>query len=442
MVGLHVAIVLLLIVLNGLLAMSELAIVSARTSRLQQRAREGNKGASIAIELAEDPNKFLSSVQIGITLIGIVNGAFGGATLSQPVAGMLARIPGLESYASQISGIAVVIVITYLSLIVGELVPKQLALQRAETFASLLAPALKWLATISAPIVWFLGISSDFVLKLLRADQVDEPVVTEEEVKLLLRQATESGVFEEREEDLITGVFGLGDRNVGEIMTPRHQVTFIDLADDDESNISRIATTGHAMFPVCNESTDNVVGVITTRDLWKHQHENESTKLRDIVRPALFVPEISPVLTVLEQMRDAHTEMGVVIDEYGGVEGILTLSDVLEDLVDELGPRTDTGEIEGATRRDDGSWLLDGAFPAHEARERFGIKEFEGEEAGRFETVGGYILDQLGHIPVAGEKVNGEDFLLEVVDMDGHRIDKVLLVPPPPSSEPEELVEE
>lgn len=437
MVGLHIAIVLLLIVLNGLLAMSELAIVSARTSRLQQRAQAGNKGARIALELAEDPNKFLSSVQIGITLIGIVNGAFGGATLSEPFAGLLARIPGLESSANRVSGIAVVLVITYLSLIIGELVPKQLALQRAEKFASMLAPALKWLATISAPIVWFLGVSSDLALKILRADQVDEPVVTEEEVKLLLRQATESGIFEEREEDLITGVFGLGDRNVGEIMTPRHQVTFIDLSDPDETNINRIAETGHAMFPVCEESTDNVVGVITTRDLWKHQHENDSMSLREIMRPALFVPEISPVLTVLEQMRDARTEMGVVIDEYGGVEGILTLGDVLEDLVDELGARTDIDQIEGATRRDDGTWLLDGAFPAHEARERFGIKEFEGEEAGRFETIGGYILDQLGHIPVAGEKVASDGFSIEVVDMDGHRIDKVLLVPPPPTLDDE-----
>lgn len=427
---LQVAIVLLLIVLNGLLAMSELAIVSARISRLQQRANNGSKSARVAVELAEDPNKFLSSVQIGITLIGIVNGAFGGATLSEPFADVLAQIPTIEPYANTISGIVVVLTITYLSLIIGELVPKQLALQRAETVAAMVAPPMKFLATISAPVVWFLSISSTFVLKLLRAGEWDEPAVTEEEVKLLLGQATEAGIFRRAEQEMVAGVFGLGDRNVGELMTPRHNIVFLDISDPEPVNRERMAQAPHAVYPVCDESTDNVVGIISSRDLWHNEIPGKPTSIRDVMRPALFVPEISPVLTVLQQMRDNKTSSAVVIDEYGGVEGLLTVSDVIEDLVDELGADEGSDHIEGATRREDGTWLLDGGFPAHEVRELFEIDELEGEQNGRFETIGGFILDQLGHIPRAGESVEAEGHRVEVIDMDGHRIDKVLITPP------------
>jgi len=440
-IGLQLAIVLLLIIINGLLSMSELAIVSARSSRLQQRVDEGDKGAKTAIELAEDPNKFLSSVQIGITLIGIINGAFGGATLSQPFADVLARIPGLESSANRISSVVVVLVITYLSLIIGELVPKQLALQRAETVASRVAQPMKVLATVSAPIVWFLSVSSAFVLKLLRADATDEPAVTEEEVKLLLKQATDAGIFEQAEQELVAGVLGLGHRNVGELMTPRHAMTFLDISEPDSVNTERMATAGFEMYPVCDGSTDNVVGVVSSRNLWHNQMTGASTDIRDVMKPALFVPEISPVLSVLQQMRDHHTEMAIVIDEYGGVEGLLTLTDVMEDLVDDLGAEAGD-DVEGATRRDDGTWLVDGLFPAHEVRELFDIDHLEGEEHGHFETIGGFIMDQLGHIPVAGEHVEAEGHRIEVIDMDGHRIDKVLITPPVPVPDDADLSSE
>jgi putative hemolysin len=283
-VGLQLAIVLLLIVLNGLLAMSELAIISARTSRLQQRADSGSRGARTAIEMGEDPNKFLSSVQIGITLIGIVNGAFGGATLSGPFANFLERIPVLEPYAGSISGVVVVLTITYLSLIIGELVPKQLALQRTETVAAMVAPSMKFLATISAPVVWFLSVSSTFVLKLLRADKSDEPAVTEEEVKLLLGQATEAGIFRRSEQEMVAGVFGLGDRNVGELMTLRHNVVFLDITDPEHVNIERMARAPHAVYPVCDDSTDNVVGIISSRDLWHNQVCGKPTSIREVMR--------------------------------------------------------------------------------------------------------------------------------------------------------------
>lgn len=429
--GLSVAIVLLLIVLNGVLAMSELAIVSARPNRLQQLAEDGNKGAKVAINLASDPSKFLSTVQIGITLIGIINGAFGGATLSGPVGNQLARITFIEPYAQEIAGAAVVLLITYLSLIIGELVPKQLALQRTEAAASLVAPLMQMLAKLTAPVVWFLAVSNNAVLKLLRADQSDEPAVTEEEVRVLLMQATDAGIFERAEQEMVAGVFGLGDRTAGELMTPRHAIVFLDLAESDEENMSRMATTHYQVYPVCDGSTDNVVGVVSTRDLW-HQHvANKQISIRETMRPALFVPEISPVLSVLQQMRDNKASIAIVIDEYGGVEGLLTINDVLGGVVDEIGAHEGDDVIEGVTRREDGTWLADGVLGAHEVREIFHIKELPGEEAGRFETIGGFILDQLGHIPVEGESVEVEGFRIEVVDMDGHRIDKVHIVPPP-----------
>jgi putative hemolysin len=431
--GLNVAIVLLLIVLNGVLAMSELAIVSARPNRLQQMADNGNKGAKAALDLASDPSKFLSTVQIGITLIGIVNGAFGGATLSQPVARQLARVPLIESYASTVAGAVVVLLITYLSLIIGELVPKQLALQRSEAAASLIAPMMQVLSKVTAPVVWFLAVSNEAVLKLLRADHADEPAVTEEEVKVLLMQATEAGIFERAEQEMVAGVFGLGDRTAGELMTPRHAIIFLDLAEPAEENMKRMGETHFQVYPVCDGSTDNVVGVVNTRDLW-HQHvEKKTISIRETMRPALFVPEISPVLSVLQQMRDSKSAVAIVIDEYGGVEGLLTINDVLGGVVDEIGSHEGEDVVEGAVRRDDGTWLVDGVLGAHEVRELFGIKELPGEEAGRFETIGGFILDQLGHIPVEGESVEVEDHRIEVVDMDGHRIDKVQVIPPAPS---------
>ena len=428
MVGIDWAVVLLLIALNGVLSMSELAIVSARPSRLQQRSRDGSTGAGVALELAEDPGKFLSSVQIGITLIGIVNGAYGGARLSGPFAELLAKIPGLAPYSEQISAISVVAIITYLSLIIGELVPKQLALQRAETIAATMAPAMKILATFSAPVVWLLSVSSDFVLRLIRARHSDEPAVTEEEVRILLSQATEAGIFERAETELVSGVFGIGDRTAGELMTPRHLMTFLDLTVPDEINTQRMAETDHTVYPVCEGSTDNVVGVVNTRELWHRHVSGDSTAIRDAIEPALFVPEIAPVLSVLEQMRDKRAAMAIVIDEYGGVEGLLTFHDIFGDVVDEIG--AEEGEdVEGAHRRDDGTWLVDGVFPAHEVRELFNIKELAGEDEGRFETIGGFVMDQLGRIPAPGETVEIPGYRIEVMDMDGNRIDKVLIVP-------------
>ncbi len=424
--GIEIGIVLLLIVLNGVFAMSELAVVSSRESRLQQRLEEGKRGAAAAIELASDPNRFLSTVQIGITLIGVGTGAFGGATLSGRFGNVLANIPFIERYSREIAGVAVVVAITYLSLIVGELVPKRLALQNPEGMACLVAPTMRTLSRVTAPVVSFLAISSDFVFKLIGIKPSEDAIVSDEEIDHLLRQGTEAGIFHRSERAMVSGIFDISDRTAGELMTPRHRIRFIDLAQPYEAGLRRMADTPHNFYPVCDGTTDNVLGVVATRELWRRQIAGEPIDIRAAMEPALFVPEIAPVLSVVDQMRHLRSPMAIVVDEYGGVEGVLTFNDVLSDVVGEVDDPTQTGH-KGAVQRDDGSWLLDGVFPAHEVMELFDLDTLPGEAESRFETLGGFIVDQLGKIPATGEHVDFGGYRFEVVDMDGNRIDKVLV---------------
>lgn len=441
MVGIEFLLVVVLIVLNGLLSMSELAIVSARPSRLHHRAEEGSTGAKVALALAEEPDRFLSTVQIGITLIGVGTGALGGAALSGPVADLLGTIPGVgEKTANSIAVAVVVVVITYLSLVIGELVPKRLALQQAERIAMTMARPLQLLSTATAPIVTLLAWSSDVVLRLLGQQDVNAEPVTEEEVQHLLREAREAGVFQRAETEMVEGVFDIGDRTAAELMTPRHRVTFLDLTRPDDENRDLMRRAVHSHYPVCEGSTDNVVGTVSTRDLWQQHLRGEPFDLRAVMREPHFVPEIAPALAVVEQMRTLGTRDAIVVDEYGGVSGLLTMSDVLSDVVGELDDETNTG-IKGSIRRDDGSWLLDGNFPAHETRELLDIDELPGEEEGRFETIGGFVMDQLGHIPTAGEHVQVQGYRIEVVDMDGNRIDKLLVQRPEDADTGREPVE-
>ena len=427
MVGIEFLVVFLLIVLNGLLAMSELAVVSARESRLQQKAEAGSEGARVALELQAEPDRFLSTVQIGITMIGVGTGALGGAALAEPVGGWIANIPGVgAATAESVAVIVVVVMITYLSLVVGELVPKRVALKKAESMASLMSRPLKVMAAVTAPIVTVLAWSSDIVLRIIGQHGGDEPTVTEDEVHHLLREAREAGVFEQAETQMVAGIFDIGDRTAGELMTPRHRVVFLDAAEPDEINLALMEKSTHSHYPVCEGSTDNVIGTVSTRALWQQSLRHEPFDLRGAMMEPQFAPEIAPVLNVVEQMRTTGTRDAIVVDEYGGVTGLITLSDVLSDVIGELGEYTNTG-IKGSTLRSDGSWLLDGNFPAHETRELLDIKELPGEEDGYFETVGGFVMSQLGRIPEAGEYVEIEGYRVEVIDMDGHRIDKLLV---------------
>lgn len=424
--GIEAVIVLLLIVANGFLSMSELAIVSARTARLQQMADRGNHGSSVAIELAADPNRFLSSVQIGITLIGILNGAFGGATLSAPIASAPGAVPLIGSYSSTIAPILVVLVITYFSLVIGELVPKRLALRSPETVASLMAPTLRILSRIMGPCASLLSASTEAVLRLFGPSRLDDNQVSEEEIQLLIKQGTEAGVFQEAERRLVAGVFEVAERSVGELMTPRQAVDMLDVSKSDAENRQRMIDSPHNIYPVCEGSPDNLIGIISARELWRRQLASESTGIREALQPALFSPELSPVFAAIDQMRQTRQTMALLIDEYGGFEGIITFNDILSDLVGEIDDPHMT-DIRGAIRRPDGSWLVDGIFPAHELRDLLSIEELPGENAGRFETVGGFIMDQLGHIPVDGESLEWERHRFRVITMDGNRIDKIII---------------
>ena len=421
----ELAIILLLVLFNGVLAASELAVVSARKARLQPRADEGDAGARAALALAEEPDRFLSTVQIGITLVGILAGTFGGVTLTRQVGGLLTGIEPLRPYANALAAVAVVGLITYLSLVVGEIVPKRLALMNAEGIATRVARPMVVLARVAAPVVWLLTVSSNGVLRLLGGGQGDEPQVTEEEVEHLLQEGTRLGVFAETERAVVQGVFDLGDRNAGELMTPRRKMVALDLQNSEEENRRRIAETSFAIFPVIDGSPDKVAGVVTVRDLWGRASDGAPLDLVGAMEPPLFVPESAPVLRVLEQFRRTRAHLAVVVDEYGGVEGLLTMEDVLDAIAGDL-DEGDAGGDERAVRRPDGSWLLDGSLPAHEVREQIGIAELPGEEEGEFETLGGFLMSQLGHIPAVGETTATAGWSFEVVDMDGHRVDKVL----------------
>jgi putative hemolysin len=428
MVSLELAAVLFLILLNGFFAMSEMAVVSARKIRLQQMAEEGRRGAAAVLALQEDPSRFLSTVQIGITLIGVINGAVGGATLAERLSPVLEAIPALAGYGETLSIALVVMIITYLSLIVGELVPKRMALNKAEVIACFAAPIMRSLSRATAPLVWLLGASTEAMLKLLRVPERAEQMVTEEEVKSLIAEGTASGVFDPGEKRMIEGVMRLADRTVRSLMTPRPEVMWLDI-DDEHENIKReIREAGHSRFPVCRGDFDDVMGVVHTKDLLNSLLQGGNFDLRAVVRDALIVHDGTEVMRLLELFKQSGEHMAIVVDEYGTVEGIATLTDVLEGIAGEL--PDDGGEDSDIVRREDGSLLIDGMMAVEEVEAHLGLKSLRDEDSG-YHTLAGFLLFKLGRIPTAGEYADHDGYRFEVVDMDGRRIDKVLVSPTP-----------
>jgi len=428
MVSLELAAVLFLILLNGFFAMSEMAVVSARKIRLQQMAEEGRRGAAAVLALQEDPSRFLSTVQIGITLIGVINGAVGGATLAERLSPVLEAIPALAGYGETLSIALVVMIITYLSLIVGELVPKRMALNKAEVIACFAAPIMRSLSRATAPLVWLLGASTEAMLKLLRVPEKAEQMVTEEEVKSLIAEGTASGVFDPGEKRMIEGVMRLADRTVRSLMTPRPEVMWLDI-DDEHENIKReIREAGHSRFPVCRGDFDDVMGVVHTKDLLNSLLQGGNFDLRAVVRDALIVHDGTEVMRLLELFKQSGEHMAIVVDEYGTVEGIATLTDVLEGIAGEL--PDDGGEDSDIVRREDGSLLIDGMMAVEEVEAHLGLKSLRDEDSG-YHTLAGFLLFKLGRIPTAGEYADHDGYRFEVVDMDGRRIDKVLVSPTP-----------
>ena len=424
----EILIILVLIIANGVFSMSEMAIVSARKVRLQQLANQGDAKARVALTLAESPNHFLSTVQVGISLIGILTGAFGGATIANRLAVYVKLVPLLAPYSEPISFGIVVLIITYLSLIVGELVPKRLALNNPERIASIVAIPMQALAAIASPVVFLLSASTDLILRVLGITASTEPQVTEEEIKILIEQGTEAGTFEEAEQDMVERVFRLGDRPVSYLMTPRPDIVWLDLEDTAEENRQKMVDSAYSRYPVCQAGLDNVLGVIPVTDLLARSFRGEPLDLTVGLRQPVFVPESTRGLKVLELFKQTITHMALVVDEYGVIQGLVTLNDIMSEIVGDV-PSTDGQDQPQAVQREDGSWLLDGMLPVEEFLELFGMEEWESEERGSYQTLGGFVITHLGRIPAAADHFEWQSMRIEVMDMDGNRVDKVLVVP-------------
>ncbi|MBN3882362.1 MAG: hemolysin family protein [Nostoc sp.] len=424
----EILIILVLIIANGVFSMSEMAIVSARKVRLQQLANQGDVKAKAALKLAESPNHFLSTVQVGISLIGILTGAFGGATIANRLGIYVKRVPLLAPYSEPVSFGIVVLLITYLSLIVGELVPKRLALNNPERIASIVAIPMQALAAIASPVVFLLSASTDLILRLLGITASTEPQVTEEEIKILIEQGTEAGTFEEAEQDMVERVFRLGDRPVSYLMTPRPDIVWLDLDDTAEENRQKMVDSAYSRYPVCQGGLDNVLGVIPVTDLLARSFRGEALDLTVGLRQPVFVPESTRGLKVLELFKQTITHMALVVDEYGVIQGLVTLNDIMSEIVGDV-PSTDGQDQPQAVQREDGSWLLDGMLPVEEFLELFGMEEWESEERGSYQTLGGFVITHLGRIPAAADYFEWQSMRIEVMDMDGNRVDKVLVVP-------------
>jgi putative hemolysin len=422
MLYVELAIVTILILVNGLLALAELAIVSSRRARLQAMMAREVVGARRALALASDPGRFLSTVQIGITLVGVLSGAFSGATLGLRLAEWLAQL-GLPAGVAEAVGVGLVVtVITYFSLVIGELVPKQIALRNPEKIAVRVAPAMTVMARIASPVVWFLDISGRAVLRALGYQAQAEHRVTDEEIRTLMAEAETAGVIEPGERAMIAGVMRLGDRPVRAVMTPRREVDMVDLTDGPDDIRRTVLDSVHSRLPVHAGTPDEMLGVIQAKGLLDAYLRGERPDIKSQVRPAANVPDTADALDVVDVIKGSPVHMALVHDEYGHFQGVVTNADILAAIVGDF--RTDEGPVEpDAVQRDDGSWLIAGSMPVDEMADRLFIAV--PQERG-YHTAAGFMLNQLGHLPDIGESFDSQGWRFEVIDLDGHRIDKIL----------------
>lgn len=419
-----ILVIIVLTIVNGLFAMSEAAVISARKAKLQQQANAGDAQARAALALADNPNRFLSTVQVGITLIGILAGAFGEATLAGDLEAWLERVPWLAPYSRVLSLVIVVVAITYLSLIIGELVPKRLALRSPERIAGLVAGPMNFLSMLVNPAVSVLSLSTEAILRLLGLKPSTEPPVTEEEIRVLLQQGRQAGIFEAVEQDMVEAVFRLNDQRALDLMTPRPEIVWLDLADPPEELAAKIVESGYSRFPVCRDNLDNVLGVVRAKDLLARSLGGEPLDLKAALHPPAFAPESATVSQILELFKGSQLHLALVLDEYGGTQGLVTLQDILEAIVGEV----EVAEPQ-AIQRQDGSWLLDGALSVMEFKELFKIGVLPEEDRGYYQTLGGLVMLFLGRIPTAGDQFQWGNWRFEVMDMDGKRVDKILVTP-------------
>jgi putative hemolysin len=408
--------------------MAEIAIVAARKNRLRQSAAAGNTGAQVALELAESPSRFLATVQVGITLIGILAGAFGGATIAEQLALAYAHIPIVAAY-NQVLGVATVVVaITFFSLIIGELVPKRVGLLNPEAIAGLIAKPMRALSRLTAPLVSFLSFITDALVRLFGIRLKQEPPVSEEDVRTMVEQGLHAGVFHKIERQVVEGAFRLDQLQVRELMTPRTRLVWLNLTDTDEVNWRKIVASGHSSFPAYEGTRDNVVGLVSIKALWANLAMAGKAELRHLATEPLIVPGVMTATKLLETFKMTGKRAALVADEFGGMEGLVSLTDVLEAIIGEV-PSGDKPRRQFIQERDDGSWLVDGLADIDYLKTQLQIRHLPGEESDEYQTLAGFILSRLGRIPEEGEKLEAEGLRFEVVDMDKHRIDKVLVTP-------------
>ena len=417
-----------LISLNGMLAMSEIAVISSRKIKLQKMSQDGNKGADITLELLESPNQFLSAVQIGITLIGILAGAFGGATISIYLNNYLSGFSFLVPYSDTLSIIIVVLIITYFSLVVGELFPKRIGLNNPEKISVKIARPLQILSRITSPVVSLLSISTDSLLRLIGSKKESSNKVTEDEIKLLIKEGLEAGTVEKEEEDIIKRVFRLDQQKVGSLMTPKTEIIWLDLDDPLKEVEKQIIESERSIFPVGKDELNNFLGVVQTKDILGSILNGEKINIESNLKEPLVIPETLPILDVLNLLKENknYVHMAMVVDEYGSIEGLITLNDILEALVGDI-PSLDEPNEPKAILRKDGSWLVDGYLSAEEFKEVLNIEKLPDENKGNFNTIGGFIMSYTGKVPDTGEIFQWENIEFEIIDMDGHHIDKILV---------------
>jgi putative hemolysin len=426
-ISIEILVLFLLLLLNSLFVLSEMAVVSSRKARLQQKANEGDKRAARALNLAQNPSIFLSTVQIGITLVSILLGAVSGPMFSVPLAGILKKWPLLDPYADSLALVIVIVIITGLSLVLGELVPKRLALHNPEKIAAFISGPMNFVSKLFSPLVWLLGRTTDLILQMIGITPGKESPITEEEIQLLMGQGTEAGVFAEAEQEMVEGVFSLSDSRVYSLMSPRTDVVWLDIADSAEETRRKISESPYSRFPVCQDSLDSVLGFIKARDLLSPPNlSSDNFKLKDKLRPAMYIPETMLASRALEVFKEKNAELMFVIDEFGSLQGLLTLNDIIEEIVGDI-------EVEPqAMQRQDGSWLLDGMLEVDNFKEIFKVDALPHED--EYETLSGFVMMSLGRMPQAKDHFEWNGLRLEVMDMDGHRVDKVLVTTLPPSS--------
>lgn len=428
--AIELLIVLLLVVANGVFAMSELAIVSARRGKLKRLADEGDRRAAAALELAEEPTRFLSTVQLGITLIGAIAAAYGGDTLADRLRLWLGEVAHLSSGQAHWGALAVVVLgITFLQVVIGELVPKRLGLRAPEGIARIMARPMRWLSRVLGPFVGVLAGVTDWILRLFGITPQTEPKVSDEEVVDLMQEGRDAGVFDEAEQEMVESVLSLDSLMVREIMTPRPKIVFLGRDEPSEQVWHKIVVSGHSIFPVYEGNRDNVVGIVSIKSLYANLAAGTAARVRDLMIRPLVVPETQTVRQLLEALRRTRFHVALVADEFGGITGLVTMSDVAEAVLGDI-PSLDQRLQPEAKRREDGTWLIDGLYDVGDLAEKVDALELP-EEAGRdYQTVAGFVVSQLARVPTEGEIFEWKGWRFEIIDMDRHRVDKVLATPP------------